>query len=1087
MFLRNQGVGSWELNLAAFLADLNTNQWYADPITGQSYYDYEPFYVSGPISQGRAFDDALSLLNYRYGSGYLSLLSAKACLANTANYPFYNDGYSDGPLQITWNTNLSLFPDDLTLSWPGADNPNHFYTINDLFDFTKSSVGFTNRLRSVGNGVSSYDRYTYFRLLDELGTDSTMDGGKLNINYSNALVLYSSSGAVTNISIVSGAETNLLPWQPLDFFHAAADKLLRTYTTNWYQASPSNFLATYYGLIPPGYLDANGVGVTNVQYLGQTNEIPSFGVMNIPVYVNGQFVYSPAVNRLLQLAANIYDSATNSPYPSVFRPLFLRTNQFGFDNVYVIGYQRVADSTRTQLGGQAIRSETPITEATVDVTDSRVGQPSGELVNVYGVPWILGAKKGFPSFNQLSLFSGVQFARKLQITRDSVTTFPANYTTNQMYAMSIGNNLGLSFWNSYNNTYPRPLTVYASDTLYVKLTNGANTWFGWTNFTIPSVTINSWPGAQWTASTLPPAATPKANSFYNVNWAFTFEPPSVYHLFNAQLDPIGSPTAQQWDNIAQLPQFGLLTTNYLQAAILDGTQVIDYVQLRDPINAGNVNQALADPNYPDDQNKYYQWSTNLPPGAPITAPNYGIFNQIIVSMNPGFANALKGNSWVSPSPSAQAAGLTTPAAESAFFGGFFNPTFQYAGVTYKNLDLTVQVPYTPARTIFTSYLLQANDPFVHYLAADLGAPTGNTAVWYNGSWKNGWWYQSDDPVSQPLPLVPPTPIKGRYQPWGQSAQMARLAGVDTNGYNLSYKDPIVWGPDNWDFPTNVYPAIGWIGRVHRGTPWQTVYLKSNDLLTNNQVIGNVLQNVGVNTWAQWTGDVQTGFNQYYFDAVNSAPVWDRLLFDIFTTRFNDNAVRGTLSVNQTHLPAWSAVFSGMNVLSNINPNPHPSVLGRPATTYFPINPAGIFGANSALGTLVSSINQTRSQFPNAGFAHAGSILAAPALTEYSPFLNLSGNQRASGISDELYEWIPQQMMGLVRYGDPRYVLYCYGQALRPAPNAMVTAGNYFGMYTNYQVVAETAVRAVIKVDKHIAGNGTNYSTSVKTFNVLPAD
>ena len=26
-FFRNQGVGSWEINLAAFLADLNTNQW----------------------------------------------------------------------------------------------------------------------------------------------------------------------------------------------------------------------------------------------------------------------------------------------------------------------------------------------------------------------------------------------------------------------------------------------------------------------------------------------------------------------------------------------------------------------------------------------------------------------------------------------------------------------------------------------------------------------------------------------------------------------------------------------------------------------------------------------------------------------------------------------------------------------------------------------------------------------------------------------------------------------------------------------------------------------------------------------------
>src|SRR5579862_5292667 len=26
-YMRNQGVGSWELNLAAFLADLNTNEW----------------------------------------------------------------------------------------------------------------------------------------------------------------------------------------------------------------------------------------------------------------------------------------------------------------------------------------------------------------------------------------------------------------------------------------------------------------------------------------------------------------------------------------------------------------------------------------------------------------------------------------------------------------------------------------------------------------------------------------------------------------------------------------------------------------------------------------------------------------------------------------------------------------------------------------------------------------------------------------------------------------------------------------------------------------------------------------------------
>jgi hypothetical protein len=68
------------------------------------------------------------------------------------------------------------------------------------------------------------------------------------------------------------------------------------------------------------------------------------------------------------------------------------------------------------------------------------------------------------------------------------------------------------------------------------------------------------------------------------------------------------------------------------------------------------------------------------------------------------------------------------------------------------------------------------------------------------------------------------------------------------------------------------------------------------------------------------------------------------------------------------------------------------------------------------------------------------------------------------------------------------VVYCYGQALRPAPNSMVTAGGpFFGMVTNYQVVAESAARAVIRVDKQVTATGTKYSTVVESFNVLPPD
>jgi hypothetical protein len=321
----------------------------------------------------------------------------------------------------------------------------------------------------------------------------------------------------------------------------------------------------------------------------------------------------------------------------------------------------------------------------------------------------------------------------------------------------------------------------------------------------------------------------------------------------------------------------------------------------------------------------------------------------------------------------------------------------------------------------------------------------------------------------------------RYQPWGR---IYLTTNADANPYNPWYKDPLVWQSDNWDFPTNKFPTVGWLGRVHRGTPWQTVYLKSLAIDTN--------------TWVNWTGDTLLTFGQYY-DADNSAPVRDRLLFDLFTTAFNDNATRGTLSVNvgptNANLAAWSALFSGIVV---------PPV--SPTNTYGVIAPAGPAGLTSPLGVLVTNINQTRATFKNADgsvgtFEHVGDILAVPALTERSPFLNPANT---SYNNDEMYEWLPQQAMSLLRVsGSPRYVIYCYGQALKPAPNGIYTgSGQYFGMVTNYQVVSEIATRAVVRFNSTLTNNivfdvnttnwvsqpmVTNNNAVIESFNLLPPD
>ena len=72
----------------------------------------------------------------------------------------------------------------------------------------------------------------------------------------------------------------------------------------------------------------------------------------------------------------------------------------------------------------------------------------------------------------------------------------------------------------------------------------------------------------------------------------------------------------------------------------------------------------------------------------------------------------------------------------------------------------------------------------------------------------------------------------------------------------------------------------------------------------------------------------------------------------------------------------------------------------------------------------------------------------------------------------MYEWLPQQTMSLLRCsGSPRYVIYCYGQALKPAPNGIYTGGDqYFGMVTNYQVVSEIATRAVVRFNSTLTNN-----------------
>ena len=224
----------------------------------------------------------------------------------------------------------------------------------------------------------------------------------------------------------------------------------------------------------------------------------------IQIYPTNQ--YTPAVHRLLQVTANVYDATTTNFYPSVFRPVFSRDADGFGTNVFVSGYTNVALISGLNDGQLAQPVDAP-TLATMN------GVVVNQAVNVYGVPWVIGAKKGFPNFNQFTMQNVVVVERKLQVTRQ---TLAGPIATNQLYVFCVSNSVGAELWNSYDSNYIGSIQCLARDNISMVLTNDAPMVSppkiingGFTN----TFSVSSWPGsAPWNSDQY--TGQPQANSFF---------------------------------------------------------------------------------------------------------------------------------------------------------------------------------------------------------------------------------------------------------------------------------------------------------------------------------------------------------------------------------------------------------------------------------------------------------------------------------------------------------------------------------------------------------------------------------------------
>ena len=1007
-FNRNQGVGAYEINYAGLLMDLSSNTY------STVAYNFRPSLATvanrSSANSGVAFDDAVSLLRYRYDGNYNDLAPAQDILGSQnperlrVRNAINSDGIDSYARGVAANQNDRPWQDDATQPWAGSRSTNELRDIQELFNFDPNRYpNFVNRLKQMGNSRATMDRHGIYRLLSQATVSAPPAlEGRFHLNYKN------DTNGNTFISTYT-------PWDAVDFFTNVADRLLKMALTTNNNGDP---------------MFENIVVPTN------------FGIANIPLYPATNGVYSSSLHRLLQVAANLYDATTNKAAPSVFRPHFIVDND---GRIRISGYSLVENADILTPGNPRRLPEVSPEQLVASGIARNVVLTNRVLL---GVPMVVGAKKGLPNLNEVQFLSRFRLQRKLEFWKQNVNQTSASVTNQQLLA-DLSNELAVELWNSYTNGYTRPLrievtnicstTIFArrnpNDTPVIALayTNLAGRRLELT-VDNPDETQRYWPGREFRIPI-------QTNMVALSN--------SIFHFNQRQFLPLSSTnsrTASYRDTTLLTPIFTVAVTNRLRVTVIDGGEnrtlaaanevgsddrVIDYVSL-ETVYYTNMTDAISGRNA----------SSALPNTPSMWDGLSGIQRQIDINLarqNPDFAVE---PDWSEVNTTQQERDMSANGL-AVFLGLPENANFPRNGLPPQ--ILYQKAAYDALGAYVGVWAMQANDPLVHYTRDDLipRNPTTREDLSFSRLPGSTLRRLNLTTLNQQIPQATLGRINRRYMPWSEE-------DIGPFAHVASLKDPMVRQSDDWEFPTNKLASLGEIGRIHRGTPWQTVYLKAG-VAPNNQ-------------WREWAGS-------FY-----SHPTNDWRLPDLFTTAPSENAARGLLSVNQSDYAGWSAVLSGVQVLTNTADNP--TLFGTNSTEALYIQPS-----SEALHRIVDGINARRAAKQAQGglFTYTGEFLETPELTSASPFLNFQAGQ--NGVTEEMYERIPRRILSLVHLGSPRYLVYTYGQSLRPANASLVNRFGYLNLVTNYQVAGEVVTRTLLRVD----GTPQAPRIVIEKYDVLPTD
>jgi hypothetical protein len=474
--------------------------------------------------------------------------------------------------------------------------------------------------------------------------------------------------------------------------------------------------------------------------------------------------YTVETHRLLQIAANMVDGLANQPRPKIFQPLYSVEG----GKVFITNYQEILDPN------VLLKKPVPLQEL-INSNDL----DSDTLLE--GQPLLIGAQKNLPNLNEITVISAATLYRELEFLKQNNAR---PHQTNQYFYIGVSNLFGVELWNGYTNALTN-ITVQWSGRLDLTLLDDATVLTA-TNFNLEgSMAISHWAAA--------PLITRRSTNFIlPILTNFTLLPQSSYSLERHQLES-GTNRLATGNLALPTPKLKVLVNNPLTLVIFEivngQTNVLDYVSLprKGTTLDFDLQRILGSRLATDPYARFFnpQSGSNL-----SNAPTVGILDQIAVSTGD---LPVSSADWRSANVNVNDKERSQDYFRELLFGRTNAPNSSFFA------------PLVPGITVVGTDSFSVVDPLINDLwQHNFPAFSGSHSIF----------------------------------PIGLSKHVNVFNSLKLNLGNLNfYETPVAWWddfatlpklirirPDDFSFPENRDLNLEWLSRIHRGTPWETIYL-----------------------------------------------------------------------------------------------------------------------------------------------------------------------------------------------------------------------------------------------------------------------